>query len=46
MVTPVRSVRLDDDLWGRLVMLSEVHDVPVSDFVRDALNKYFERIEN
>ena len=45
MVTPVRSIRLDDDLYLRLLMMAELHHVSASDLVRDALKQYFEKVE-
>jgi predicted transcriptional regulator len=45
MVTPVRSIRLDDDVYLRLLAMAELHHASVSDLVRDALKEYFERIE-
>lgn len=38
---PVRSVRIDDDLWAELLTLAELYDVSISDLVRVGLSEYF-----
>lgn len=40
MPTPLRSIRIDDDLWTAALRAAQAADTTVSDVVRDALREY------
>lgn len=41
--TPVRSVRIPDPLWARIVEIARQRDLFVTDVVIDALTRYERR---
>lgn len=45
MPTPLRNIRVDDELWDRAIAATEVDETDVSTVVRDALRRYAARIE-
>lgn len=41
--TPLRTIRVDDDLWRKAQQRAEAEGRTVSDIVREALRKYVKR---
>lgn len=45
MQMPVRSVRLEDDIWIKLLAMSDAYDIPVSEIVRIAISSFIKERE-
>lgn len=41
--TQVRTVRVDDELWGRMVEAAEAEGIPPSEYVRQAIRGRLDR---
>lgn len=44
--TPVHSLRVDEELWERLVAVAKREDVTKAVIIREAIEYYLERVEN
>lgn len=42
---PLRAVRIGDDLWARLLVLSEATGIPIQDIVEDSVSLYLRKLE-
>lgn len=43
--TPVHSLRVDEELWQRLVAVAEKNGVTKAVIIREAIEYYLERVE-